>query len=492
MTTQHYDLIIRNATIIDGTRAPRIQGDIGVRAGKIAAIGSLKADGAEREIDATGHIAAPGFIDVHTHDDRMLFSDPAMTPKVSQGVTTVIAGNCGISLAHSPGPRAGVTPGTGVIIPPLDLLDNEGGWFRFPSFGAYREELSATPAAINAACLVGHTTFRVAVMDKLDRAATKAEIAKMREMARESLASGAIGVSTGTAYPPAASAPTEEIIEVCRPLTEFGGLYVTHMRNEDDQVIESIEETCAIGRALNVPVVISHHKTVGMRNHGRSAETLALIEQRMREQPVCLDCYPYIASSTVLRDDRLAQSSRIIITWSKPHPEFSGVDLDEVARRMGVSQAEAVEKLKPAGAIYFMLDEKDVQRILAFDETMIGSDGLPHDAKPHPRLWGTFPRVLGHYCRDLKLFSLETAVYKMTGLPAKKFGLTGRGMLQVGAYADITLFDAAIVIDAADFKNSTEPAKGIATVIVNGELVWADGKGTGARAGKVLLNKQRQ
>ena len=485
MSNNHYDLLIRNATIIDGTRAPRFQGDIGVRDGKIAEVGDLRNAQADRVIDATGHVAAPGFIDVHTHDDRLLFSDPAMTPKVSQGVTTVIAGNCGISLAHSPGPCGGV------ITPPLDLLDNDGGWFRFPSFGAYREELSAKPAAINAACLVGHTTFRVAVMDKLERPATKAEIAKMREMAHESMASGAIGVSTGTAYPPAASAPTEEIIEVCRPLTEFGGLYVTHMRNEDDQVIESIEETCAIGRALNVPVVISHHKTVGIRNHGRSAETLALIEQRMREQPVCLDCYPYIASSTVLRDDRLAQSSRIIITWSKPHPEFSGVDLDEVARRLDMSQAEAVEKLKPAGAIYFMLDEKDVQRILAFDETMIGSDGLPHDAKPHPRLWGTFPRVLGHYCRELKLFSLETAVYKMTGLPAKKFGLGGRGVLQKGAHADITLFDAALVIDAADFKNSTEPAKGISTVIVNGVPVWAEGKATGARPGKVLLNQRR-
>ena len=479
-----YDLLLRNATIIDGTRAPRFQGDIGVRDGVIEAVGEIKQPSAEREIDASGLIAAPGFIDVHTHDDRLLFSDPAMTPKVSQGVTTVIAGNCGISLAHSPKDAQ--------LTPPLDLLDGEGQWFRFPTFGAYREELAAKPAAINAACLVGHTTFRVAVMDKLDRPATKAEIAKMREMARESMASGALGVSTGTAYPPAASAPTDEIIEVCRPLSEFGGLYVTHMRNEDDRVTDSIEETCAIGKALNVPVVISHHKTVGVKNHGRSAETLALIEKKMREQQVCLDCYPYIASSTVLRDDRLAQSTRIIITWSKPHPEFSGVDLDEVARRLGVSQAEAVQKIKPAGAIYFMLDEKDVQRILSFDETMIGSDGLPHDAKPHPRLWGTFPRVLGHYARDLKLFSLETAVYKMTGLPAKRFGLRGRGVLQVGAHADITLFDAATVIDAADFKNSTTPAKGIHTVMVNGELAWAEGKATGARSGKLLLNDGRR
>jgi N-acyl-D-amino-acid deacylase len=478
-TSDHYDLIVRNATIIDGTRAPRFHGEIGVRGDTIIKIGALDKASADTELDASGMIAAPGFIDAHTHDDRMLLSNPDMAPKASQGVTTVVTGNCGISLAHS--------PANGASTPPLDLLDGSGDWFRFPSFRAYREELAARPAAINATCLVGHTTFRVATMDRLDRAATATEIAKMREMAHESLASGAIGVSTGTAYPPAACAPTEEIIGICRPLSEFNGLYVTHMRNEDDQVTESIEETCLIGRTLSVPVVISHHKTVGTKNHGRSVETLKLIAQLMRKQPMGLDCYPYIASSTVLRYDRLEQSSRIIITWSKPHPEFAGVDLDEVARRLKMSQAEAVEKIKPAGAIYFMLDEKDVQRILAFDETMIGSDGLPHDAKPHPRLWGTFPRVLGHYSRDLKLFPLETAVYKMTGLTANKFGLKNRGVLREGAYADITLFNADTVIDAADFQHSTLPARGIGTVVVNGAVVWRDGKATGARPGRVLL-----
>ncbi len=478
-SNEHYDLIVRNATIIDGTRAPRFHGEIGVRGDKIIKIGVLDGATADTEVDATGMIAAPGFIDAHTHDDRMLLSNPAMEPKVSQGVTTVVTGNCGISLAHS--------PPNGASTPPLDLLDGSGDWFRFPSFRAYREELAACPPAINATCLVGHTTFRVASMDRLDRAATTAETAKMRAMAHESLASGAIGVSTGTAYPPAACAPTDEIVEVCRPLTEFGGMYVTHMRNEDDQVVESIEETCLIGRALKVPVVISHHKTVGTRNHGRSVETLKLIAERMRSQALGLDCYPYIASSTVLRYDRLEQSSRVIVTWSKPHPEFAGVDLDEVARRLKMTQAEAVEKIKPAGAIYFMLDEKDVQRILAFEETMIGSDGLPHDTKPHPRLWGTFPRVLGHYSRELKLFPLETAVYKMTGLTAGKFGLKGRGILQAGAHADITLFNADTVIDAADFQHSTLPAHGIGSVIVNGALVWRDGKPTGARPGRLLL-----
>ncbi|MDB5901261.1 MAG: hypothetical protein JWM26_139 [Betaproteobacteria bacterium] len=475
---QHYDLIIRNATIIDGTKAARYAGDIAVSDGVIKAIGRLDA-AADTEIDASGLIAAPGFIDAHTHDDRLLLSDRDVTPKVSQGVTTVITGNCGISLAHSPVPDGAPTP-------PLDLLDTEGGWFRFQSFRAYRETLEAQPAAINAACLVGHTTFRVATMDRLDRVATASEIAKMRDMARESLASGAIWISTGTAYPPAACASTEEIIEVCSPLRELGGLYVTHMRNEDDDIVDSMEETFRIGRELGSEVVISHHKCVGTRNHGRSPETLALITKTMGRQAVGLDCYPYIASSTVLRYDRLEQSSKIIITWSKPHPEFSGVDLEEVAKRLNMSRADAVEAIKPAGAIYFMLNEDDVQRILKFDDTMIGSDGLPHDVKPHPRLWGTFPRVLGHYSRDLKLFPLETAVYKMTGLTAAKFGLENRGVLKQGAHADITLFDADTVIDAADFEHSTRPAIGIDTVIVNGTPVWRDGKATGARPGRVL------
>jgi N-acyl-D-amino-acid deacylase len=484
MAERHFDLIIRNASVIDGTRAPRFRADVGIRGDRIVEIGTLDRARADSDIDASGLVAAPGFIDAHTHDDRLLLSDRDVVPKVSQGVTTVITGNCGISLAHSPVPNGAPTP-------PLDLLDSEGGWFRFQSFRAYRETLEAEPAAINAACLVGHTTFRVATMDRLDRVATEAEIAKMREMARESLASGAIGVSTGTAYPPAACASTEEIIEVCRPLSELGGLYVTHMRNEDDHVCDSMEETFAIGRALGSGVVISHHKCVGTRNHGRSPETLALIEETSRTQRVGLDCYPYIASSTVLRYDRLEQSSRVVITWSKPHPEFSGVDLDEVAKRLGLSRAAAVEAIKPAGAIYFMLDEKDVQRILAFEDTMIGSDGLPHDAKPHPRLWGTFPRVLGHYSRDLKLFPLETAVYKMTGLTAGKFGLTSRGVLKPGAYADVTLFDPETVIDAADFEHSTRPAIGIHTVIVNGTAVWREGAPSGARPGRVLTRAGR-
>ena len=476
------DLLLRNATIIDGTGGPRFSGDIGIRGDRIAHIGDLSALHGDVEIDLGGRIAAPGFIDAHTHDDRLMLSGPDMAPKVSQGITTVIAGNCGISLA--PMPRPIPQP----VTPPLNLLDDQGGWFHFKTFAQYIAALRAQPAATNCALLVGHTTLRVATMDNLGLPANAAQIASMRALVHDSLAAGAIGVSTGLFYEPAIAAPTEEVIETCRPLKEFGGLYCTHMRDEADGVMDSLEETFRIGREVGVPVVISHHKVIGQANYGRSAETLAFIKQSMAKQAVCLDCYPYTAGSTILSADRAASSTRVIVTWSKSLPEYAGQDLVDIAKKMGVSEEQAVDRLNPAGAIYFRMDEADVQRILQFDETMIGSDGLPHDAAPHPRLWGSFPRVLGHYGRKLGLFPLEKAVYKMTGLTAKNFGLKDRGVLKEGAYADLTLFDADTVAEAATYEAPIANAHGIDTVIVNGAIVWRDGRSTGARPGRVLTH----
>ena len=476
------DLLLRNATIIDGTGGPRFSGDIGIRGDRIAHIGDLSALHGDVEIDLGGRIAAPGFIDAHTHDDRLMLSGPDMAPKVSQGITTVIAGNCGISLA--PMPRPIPQP----VTPPLNLLDDQGGWFHFKTFAEYIAALRAQPAATNCALLVGHTTLRVATMDNLGLPANAAQIASMRALVHDSLAAGAIGVSTGLFYEPAIAAPTEEVIETCRPLKEFGGLYCTHMRDEADGVMDSLEETFRIGREVGVPVVISHHKVIGQANYGRSAETLAFIKQSMAKQAVCLDCYPYTAGSTILSADRAASSTRVIVTWSKSLPEYAGQDLADIAKKMGVSEEQAVARLNPAGAIYFRMDEADVQRILQFDETMIGSDGLPHDAAPHPRLWGSFPRVLGHYGRTLGLFPLEKAVHKMTGLTAKNFGLKDRGVLKEGAYADLTLFDADTVAEAATYEAPIANAHGIDTVIVNGAIVWRDGRSTGARPGRVLTH----
>jgi N-acyl-D-amino-acid deacylase len=479
-----FDLVIRGGSVIDGTRAPRFAADVAVRGDRIARVGRLDGARGAAEIDAAGRIVAPGFIDAHTHDDRLMLSAPDMAPKASQGVTTVVAGNCGISLAPMPAdaPRP--------VTPPLDLLDDDGGWFRFRTFAEYVGALRDAPPATNAALLVGHTTLRVAALDDVTRAARHAEIARMREMVREALAAGAIGVSTGLYYEPAAAAPTEEVIEICRPLAEFGALYCTHMRDEAEGVLDSLEEAFRIGRAVGAPVVISHHKVAGLPNHGRSRETLPLIASRMRTQPIGLDCYPYCASSTVLSAARAAAATRTLVTWSKPHPEWAGMDVAEVAAKLGVPQDTAIERLLPAGAIYFAMDEGDVQRILAFEATMVGSDGLPHDAAPHPRLWGSFPRVLGHYARDLGLFPLEAAVHKMTGLTARTFGLEGRGVVKEGAYADLTVFDPATVGEAATFARPIQPAHGIDAVVVNGTLVWQEGRSTGAMPGRVLSRSQ--
>jgi N-acyl-D-amino-acid deacylase len=473
-----YSLLIRGGTVIDGTRAPRFEADVAIADGRIAAIGKLDDARADAEIDATRRIVAPGFIDAHTHDDRLLLSAPDMAPKASQGVTTVVAGNCGISLAPAP---EGMKP-----VPPLDLLDAEGGWYRFRRFADYVEALRAQPAATNAALLVGHSTLRVQTMARLDRPANAREVARMRELADAALAAGAIGVSTGLWYEPASAATTEEVIEVCRPLAARNGLYCTHMRDEGDRVMESLEETFRIGRELGVPVVVSHHKVMGKANHGRSKETLPLIEARMRAQAIGLDCYPYCAASTILTASRVKIATRVLVTWSTPHPELAGMDLAEIEGKLGLSTDAAIARLLPAGAVYFAMDEADVQRILGFETTMIGSDGLPHDAAPHPRLWGTFARVLGHYSRGLNLFPLETAVYKMTGLTARTFGLRDRGVLKKGCAADITVFDAGTVDEAATFARPIQPAKGIDCVIVNGAIVWREGKSTGARPGQVL------
>src|SRR5437764_5501968 len=315
-----FELLIRNATLIDGTRAPRFAADIGVSSGKISRIGKLKEKG-EIEIDASGRIAAPGFIDAHTHDDRLMLSAPDMAPKVSQGVTTVVAGNCGVSLA--PAPRGMPQP----VTPPLNLMDSEGTWFHFKSFKEYVEALRAQPPATNCALLVGHSMLRVQTMDDLEKAASPREISSMRSMVDEALEAGAIGLSTGLYYEPARAATTEEVIEVCRPLSARNALYCTHMRNEAEGVVESLEETFRIGRELAIPVIVSHHKVLGTPNYGRSAETLPIIEKAMLSQEIGLDCYPYRASSTILSWSRVGIASKVLVTWSNPHSEFSGMDL---------------------------------------------------------------------------------------------------------------------------------------------------------------------
>jgi N-acyl-D-amino-acid deacylase len=471
-----FDLLLRNAVVFDGTGEARHHSDVALAAGRIAAVGRLDGADAAEVCDLAGLALAPGFIDVHTHDDRLLLADPSMAPKASQGVTTVIVGNCGISLAPL---------GNRAAVPPINLVA-DGEAQRFDSFADYFARLALEPPAVNCAALVGHTTLRAVAMSDLGRPASDAEIARMQAQVREGLAAGALGVSTGTFYAPAAAATADEIRHVCAPLAGSNALIAAHIRDEGTRVLESMVEAMSIARALGVRQVISHHKVVGKANFGRSRETLALLDDARLDTDVCLDCYPYPASSTVLRADSVAQASRTLIAWSTPRPDAAGRYLDELAAERGLPVDALIAELQPAGAIYFAMDEADVERILAYPETMIGSDGLPHDAFPHPRLWGAFPRVLGHYARGRGLFSLETAIHKMTGLPAARFGLAGRGVIAPGAAADLVVFDPERIRDTATFAQPKQPAAGIDTVYVNGVAVWRDGQPTGARPGVVL------
>jgi N-acyl-D-amino-acid deacylase len=472
------DVLLRNASVIDGSGAPAAIADVAIVGDRIVHVGQAASPRAEVEIDCAGLVVAPGFIDVHTHDDAALFLRPEMTAKLSQGVTTVIAGNCGVSGA--PYDRSGDPPGL------LRLIFKSARCVE-PTFARWATRIEDARPAVNAAGLTGHTTLRMQVMgEDLGRPATAAEIAAMRMLLEGCLAQGALGLSSGLFYPPANAATAEEVIGVGEPLQRYGGLYTCHIRDEADGVVESLEEALRIGRATGARTIVSHHKCMGERNFGRTTETLALLERARGQQPVAWDVYPYTAASTILEATLVAKASRVVLTWCDPHPEFSGRDLADVARELGCSPAEAVARLQPAGALYFLMDEADVTRILGSSAAMIGSDGLPEDRHPHPRLWGTFPRVLGHYVRERGVLRLEEAVHRMTGRSAQVFGLRDRGSIRVGARADLCVFDPGSVSDAATYEEPTRPAVGIRHVLVNGVLALRDGEVTGARAGRVL------
>jgi N-acyl-D-aspartate/D-glutamate deacylase len=302
----------------------------------------------------------------------------------------------------------------------------------------------------------------------------------------EALDHGALGLSSGLAYRSARSAPPQEILSLAEPLAAAGAIYATHMRTEAEEILAAMSEAFATGRNCHVPVVISHLKCAGIANWGRSKEVLHALETALAEQPVQCDCYPYAASSSTLDLRQVDEHIRIVITWSTPHPEMAGQTLEQIAQAWGMKQREAAARLQPGGAIYHNMSEEDVRRILQHPASMIGSDGLPNDPRPHPRLWGTFPRVLGHYCREQGIFPLAQAVHKMTGLPAQRFRLAGRGQIREGSHADLVLFDPETIKDTATFSNPVSAAEGIAAVWVNGVLSYKDGDATGQRAGRFL------
>lgn len=469
-----HDVLIRNALVLDGSDRPGRHADVAVGDGRIVAVGAVDG-GARQVIDAGGRALAPGFIDVHTHDDLEVLRNPGMASKLSQGVTTVVVGNCGISA--SPVRIRGEVPD------PMNLL-GEAADFRFADFASYRQAVEAACPAVNVAALVGHTALRQNHMERLDRAATAAEIAAMRAQLRASLAQGALGLSSGLAYGSAFHAPSSEVAELARELPS-GGVYATHLRDEFGGILGALDEAFDAVRAPRAAVRVSHLKCAGVDNWGRSREVLHRLDAASADQDVACDCYPYAASASTLDLKQVTDAYDILITWSAPEPAQGGRLLAAIAADWGVTLAEAAVRLQPAGAVYHCMDEADVRRILAHPLTMIGSDGLPRDPRPHPRLWGTFPRVLGHYARDQALFPLHTAVHKMTGLPAARFALGARGRIHAGGCADLVLFDPARVRDTASFHDPVRAAEGIDAVWVNGKLAY-DGDQVIARPGQFI------
>lgn len=504
---QEYDLLIRNARIIDGSGSPWFQADVAIQGGRVSAIGKLSTAKARETVDAQGLTLAPGFIDAHSHGVRGIFQTPSAENLIRQGVTTIIEGPDG----SSPFP---LTP-----------------FFR---------QLSATPIGVNFGLLVGHGTVRQQVLKSENRQATAEELERMKALVEQAMREGAFGLSTGLFYVPGNFAKTEEVIELARVAGRFGGVHISHMRDEADKVAESVAETIRIGEEGGLPTQVTHHKIIGKRNWGRSAETLRMIhEARRRGVDVTIDAYPYTASSTgtgalfpqwsmaggskalaerlgapdqrakikaeivrrILEDRGAGDAKNVVLASCGFDPSLAGKSLADVTRAKGKeptpdNAAETAIEIQLKGgcsAIYHAISEEDVERILRDPLTMVASDGgIPAFGVdvPHPRSYGTFARVLSRYVRERGILSLEEAVRKMTSLPAQRIGLYDRGLIRPGMAADLVLFDPAAVADKADFLNPHQYAAGVDSVWVNGMAAMRGGKMTGRLNGKVLRRGQ--
>ena len=507
---QQYDLVIRNARVVDGTGSPWYRADLAIRGDQIVRIAPFITEPAARVIDAQGQIVAPGFIDIHTHARRGIFEVPTADNYVRQGVTTVIEGPDGGS--------------------PLPIR-------------AFLARLDSLRKSVNIGTFIGQGSIRSEVIGEVNRQATPDELARMKALVVEGMKDGAFGLSSGLFYVPGTFTATEEVIELARVAGQLGGIYISHMRDEASGLLKSVSETIRIGEEGGLPTQITHHKAVGKANWGNSVETLKMVDAaRARGVDATIDQYPYTASATSvaaallpawaqeggnqktlerLRDPatraRIRRESADIIRNERGGGDpknvqmarcafdsaLDGKNLADITRLRGQevtidNAAEVAMWIVEQGGcqgIFHAINEEDVQRIMRHPTTMIASDGeIPIFGRgsPHPRSYGTFARVLGVYVRDKKVITLEEAVRKMSAQPAQRLGLTDRGVIKAGMKADLAIFDPAKVRDPATFEKPHAYAEGFSTVIVNGQVVFENGAMTSARPGRVLYGSMRR
>lgn len=498
---QQYDVIIRNGKIIDGAGNPWFYGDVGIIKNKVAAIGDLSKKQAAKNIDATGLIVAPGFIDVHTHIEGDEQKTPTADNFIYDGVTTVITGNCGSS--------------------EVDIKK-------------YFKKLDSIKLSVNVATLIGHNDVRRAVLGEANVTPNAGQLKKMRDLVEQGMRDGAVGFSTGLIYLPGLYSKTPEVVALAQASAKYKGIYTSHIRNESDKVFEAVAEAIDIGRQANMPVEISHFK-VGKPNWNRSSEMIAMVEKARAEGlEVTVDQYPYTASSTTLnvllpdwlldggRDSVLKRLKDPVIHQKavkemivdmkrrqRDHFDYAVVahcDADSTLNGKNIQQINIekgrkatipneietildITQLGPAAMVFHGMNEDDVKNIMQYPLTMVASDSgirLFGYGVPHPRGYGSNARVLGHYVRDEKTLRLEDAVRKMTSLPAQKFKLAGRGLLQPGMFADVVIFDAATVNDESTYARPHAYSKGFKYVIINGELIVDNFKHNGTRNGAIL------
>ena len=502
-----YDLVIRNGLIVDGTGSPWYRGEVALRGDTIVRIARRVEGPAVRSIDAGGAVIAPGFIDIHTHARRDILDVPTADNYVRQGVTTLIEGPDGSS-----------------PVPLKPFLDQVAAARIVPNLGTF----------------IGQGSIREAVIGTINRPATADEMEKMRGLVRQGMENGALGLSSGLFYVPGIFTPTAEVIELAKVAGSMGGIYISHMRDEASRVAESVRETIEIGEQGGLPTQVTHHKVIGKAYWGRTTETLRLIDEaRARGVDATVDVYPYTASSTniasalipawaleggsdatlarlkdpaqratikadtirILRDERGGgDPQNVQISRCDWDMSLSGKRLGDVTRERGVAvsfdtAADTVFWIVErgnCGGIFHAIDEADLQRVLRHPASMVGSDGgveVFGRANPHPRSYGTFVRVLGRYVRELRILSLEEAVRKMSAFPAQRLGFADRGVLREGVKADVVVFDPRSVRDLATFEQPHQYPQGVTHVVVNGELVFADGRMTSARPGRILSGR---